>query len=84
VDEGGMDHAVSGGRAAAQAVEIVERSTMHASAQGRERGGCFIGAGKAGHLVTGGDQGMDNGRADEAGGAGHENIHGNLLGLDGG
>ena len=43
--------------------------------RGRERGAFVVRAAEAEHLMAGGDQFLDDGRADEAGGAGDENTH---------
>ncbi len=75
MDEGGVDDAVGGRRAAPQAVEVFNRAAMHRGAGPFDRSGGGIGAGEAEHLVARGEEVLDDGGADEAGGACHENTH---------
>ncbi|GAA3161301.1 hypothetical protein GCM10020001_102000 [Nonomuraea salmonea] len=62
--------------AGAQAVEVVEVAAVDVGALGLQRGGGGVGPGQAGDLVPGGEQVVDDGRADPAGGSGDENVHG--------
>ena len=58
-----------------QAVEVFHRTAMDGSAGLFEGCGAGIRAGEAEDLVAGGDQFLNDGRADEAGGAGNKDTH---------
>jgi hypothetical protein len=73
--EGEMNHAVGCGRAAAQAVEIVEGAALHLCAGGGEGGGGGVGASEPDDLMARADELGNDGGADPAGRAGHENTH---------
>jgi hypothetical protein len=77
VDEGRVDHAVGCGRAAAQPVQILDGAAVHLGARCRKRCGSLVRPGEPEHGVAGADQFLDDGRADEAGRAGDEDMHGN-------
>ena len=61
--------------ALAQAFEILERTAMDFGAQFLERLGVGVGAGKAKHLMTVGDQFLGRSSADKPGRAGNEYTH---------
>jgi hypothetical protein len=80
MDEAGVDHRIRLGRTAAQAVGIPEVAVVRPGACGEERFGARIGTGEAEHLMARADQVLNDGGADEAGGAGDEDTHeGDLL-----
>jgi hypothetical protein len=70
-----VDHRVRGLRAGAQAVEIVQISSPHLGAEGHDRGGRPVRPGQPDHLVTGGDQLGEHGRADPPGRTRDEHSH---------
>ena len=67
VVEGGVDHGIRLGGAAPQAVQIRERAAMNLGARRGERLRSLVRAGQAEHLMAGGDQVLDDGRADPTG-----------------
>ncbi len=77
--EGGVDHAIAGGRAPGQDIVVVQRAPRDLGADSRQLGRAGVGARQPQHLVTVGEQFLDDGGADEAGGAGDENTHGREL-----
>ena len=78
MDEGGVDHRVRQGRAAAQAVQVFKIAAMGLGAGGDERLGGGVRSGEAEHLVARTDQFLDDRRTDKTGGAGDEDTHGDL------
>ena len=76
VDEAEVDHPVRGRRAAPQAVQVLEVAAVHLGPGGGERRGALVRAGEAEHRVPRLDEVLDDRGADEAGGAGDENTHG--------
>ena len=76
VDVGGVDHAVRLLRAAAQAVEVLERAAVDLGAGALERRGSLVRAGEADHLVPRLEELGDDRRSDETGCAGDEYAHG--------
>ncbi len=77
--ESRVNHAVRRCRAAAEAVEIFERTAVDLGAHPRKGLGPCIGARNADHLMARPDELLNDSRADEARGAGDENAHGFLL-----
>jgi hypothetical protein len=76
VDVGGVDHAIRGGGAAAEAVEILEGAPMNARSGGLESRRCLIGACETDDLVSSIDELTHDGAPDEARRAGDECTHG--------
>ena len=70
-----MDDGLGVRGARADAVEVVEVPAPDPGALGLEGRGGGVGAGEPGDLVTGGEQLVDRGGADPAGGSGDENAH---------
>ena len=66
VDEGGVDHAIRHGRAAAQAFQVFEVASMHLGTGGDERLGARIRASEAEHLMARVDELLNDGRTDKA------------------
>ena len=77
--EGGVDHAVRGGSAAAQALEIFERAAVDFGASRGKRRGARVRAGKAENLCPAATSSRDDGGADESGRAGNKNTHEQIL-----
>ena len=74
-----VNNAVRLGRALAQACQIFDVSTVRLRAsRGKRLGGC-VRPGQAGDLMTGPDQFLNHGGADEARGACYEYPHGVIL-----
>ena len=73
--EGRVDDAIHLCRAALQAVQVVERAAMDLGTGGGQLIRSLVRAGEAEHLVAGGDQFIDDGRADPAGGSSDEYAH---------
>jgi hypothetical protein len=73
--EGEMDHGVRASSPGAEAFQIIEVAAMHLGALGGKRLGAGIGAGETENLVASPDEFRNEGRTDEAGGAGNENTH---------
>ena len=65
VVEGEVDDAVRSGGALLKAGQVLERSAMDLGAGGGQRRRLVVGAAEADHLMAGGDQFGDHGRADE-------------------
>ena len=76
MDEAEVDHPVRCRRAAAQAVQVLEVASVHVGPGGGERLGALVRAGEAEHGVPRLEEVLNDGGADEAGGAGDENAHG--------
>src|ERR1700733_7474714 len=74
-----MDHALRGGRAAPQTIEVFQRAAMDFCTRGGKRLGRRLRAGEAEHLMSRLDKFPNDGRADEAGGTGHQDTHLDLL-----
>ena len=72
--ERGVDDALRSRRAAREAVEVVERAAVGLG-PGGQRLVRLNGAREAHYLVARANQFLNNGRADEARGAGDENTH---------
>ena len=70
-----MDHAIGGGRAAAQAVEIFQIAAMHLSARSEKRLGAGVGTRKSKHLMARRDQFLNDGSADKSGRASNKDTH---------
>jgi len=83
VYEGGVDHAVGRRRAAAQALEILQRAAMNRGACRGQSGRSCVRAGKTEHLMTRNEQFLDNGRADPSGGASDKDTHEQNLPISG-
>jgi len=76
-----VDHAVAGGRAAAQAVQILEVAALDAHADGGERLGAGVRASQAENPVAGPDEVLDHGGTNPPGRSGDEYTHLLLLAL---
>jgi len=75
VDEGGVDHAIRQGGAAAQAFQVFEIASMHLGPRGDKRLGGRIRASKTEHLMARADELLNNGGTDKTGSAGDEDTH---------
>ncbi len=75
MDEAGVDHRIRPGRTAAQAVGIPEVAVVRLGTRGEKGLSARIGTGEAEHLMARADQVLNDGGADEAGGAGDEDTH---------
>jgi hypothetical protein len=73
--EGSVDHTVCVGSAAPKALQIREGAAMDLGASGRECIRPLLGAGEPEHSMAGGDEILDDGRADPAGCPGYEDAH---------
>ena len=73
--EGRVDDGVGLAHAVAKAFQIFERAAMDVGARGRECPHSSIGAGETEHLMARCDEFADDGGADKAGRAGHEDAH---------
>ena len=84
MDEAGVDHAVGGRRATAQAVEVIERAAMRGGSSRREGCSRTLGAGEADDLVSGREEVLNHGGTDKAGGTSNEYTHedGLLTGME--
>jgi hypothetical protein len=79
VVKGHVDHPVSRGRTRFEAFEVFERSAPHGGAGARKRGGGGGGAGEPRDRVARMEKFFDDGRADESGCSGDEDMHEVLL-----
>ena len=70
-----MDHAIRGGGATPQTVEVFKIAAMHLGAGGDERLGGRVRAGKAEHLMARAEELLNDGGTDETGSASDENTH---------
>ena len=61
-----------------EALQVLDRSAMDLGAGGRQGRRLVVRTAEAAHLMTGRDQLLDDGRADESGGAGDKNAHKNF------
>lgn len=75
VVESRVDHGVRLSGTALQTSQVVERAVMDFGTGCRQLIRSLVGAGEAEHLVAGGDQFIDDGRADPAGGSSDEYAH---------
>ena len=73
-----VDDGVGGLGASPDAGEIVEVAAADLDPLGRQGRGGGVGPGQPGDLVSGGEQFIDGGGADPAGGSGDENAHGTV------
>ena len=70
-----MDDAVGALGTAAEAGEVFEVAAEGGAARGGDEGGVGVGAGEAEDGMAVGEEFFDGGLADEAGGAGYEDLH---------
>lgn len=80
--EGGVDHSVRGGHTCAQTFCICNITAMHLCADGGKRFGGRIRTCKTEHLMSRGDQFLDNRRANESSRAGNKDTHEEFLRFD--
>jgi len=73
-----VNHAIGSGRSAAQAFQVFKSTSMHLGTSGDKRVGARFWASEAKHLMARIDEFLDDGRANEACGAGDENTHNNF------
>ena len=73
--EGQMDDAVRSGGALLEAVRVLNRSAIDLGASRSQSRRLVVRTTDADHLMAGGDQFLDDGRADESGRAGDKYTH---------
>lgn len=81
--EGEVDHPVRRGGRGTQYVEVVDGAVDDLRPRGGERGRGGVGAGQPDDLVSRVDEFGNDGGADPAGSAGHEDAHERPQGVDG-
>ncbi len=82
MDEAQVDYAVARGRAALEALEVIERTALDVGARGGHLVRRGVGAREAEDRMARADEFRNDGRADETAGASNENTHETASRLD--